>query len=186
MVSAGLVQSVATLEEILKLQQENLAAQLSVAEAREQGFVTVKHTLDVLRTMHDVLPSVVAMEERHLVGYALSMARECRPLIPVLEPMFQVLDWLTVDRRPLANRPYYVMGQVCVAKAHRGRGVLEALYAAHRNAYASKFELLITEISVRNVRSMKAHARMGFRDIHRYEDGAESWVVVAWDWRSPT
>jgi GNAT superfamily N-acetyltransferase len=183
--TAGLVEDVGVLDEILALQRENLPARLSAEEAREQGFVTLEHTQDILRQMHAVLPSVGAWEDGRLVGYALSMPRECRGLIPPLAPMFEVLDTLLVEGRPLARVPYYVMGQVCVAKAHRGRGVLEALYAAHRDAYASRFEELVTEISGRNVRSLRAHARVGFRDIHRYRDAMDSWVVVAWNWNSP-
>ena len=183
--TAGLVEDVAVLDEILALQRENLPARLSAEQAREQGFVTLEHTKDILRQMHAVLPSVGAWEEGRLVGYALSLPRECRGLIPPLAPMFEVLDTLLVEGRPLARVPYYVMGQVCVAKAHRGTGVLEALYAAHREAYAPRFEELVTEISVRNVRSLRAHARVGFRDIHRYRDAMDSWVVVAWNWNSP-
>ena len=183
--TAGLVEDVAVLDEILALQRENLPARLSAEQTREQGFVTIEHSPDILRKMHAVLPSVVAWKEGHMVGYALSMARECRGLIPALAPMFEVLDALVVDGRPLARVPYYVMGQVCVAKAQRGRGVLQALYSAHRDAYASRFEELVTEISVRNVRSLSAHARVGFRDIHRYQDAVDSWVVVAWNWNSP-
>jgi L-amino acid N-acyltransferase YncA len=184
-VIAGLVDDVALLEQILQLQHDNLPANLSPTEARAQGFVTLEHSLDALRRMHAMLPSVVARENGRLVGYALAMARECRAVVPVLEPMFQVLDSLQRDGGPLARRRYYVMGQVCVEKASRGRGVLEALYAAHRDAYASRFDELVTEISVRNTRSLKAHARVGFRDIHRYQDATDSWVVVAWDWRQP-
>jgi GNAT superfamily N-acetyltransferase len=179
--TAELVRNETQLEQILLLQSENLPAVLSPDEARTQGFVTLQHSLEALRRMHEVLPSVVAHDDDRLVGYALSMARECRQVVPVLEPLFEVLDRLSLPGQPLADRTSYVMGQVCVAKQSRGRGVFEALYAAHRKAYASRFEVLTTEISIRNPRSLRAHARIGFRDIHRYDDATDSWVVVAWD-----
>jgi len=182
MLTAGPVQDVLLLENILELQSRNLPGNLSQEEARAQGFVTLKHSLSALRQLHDVLPSIVAQRDGRLVGYALSMAPQCRSVVPVLEPMFRVLDELARVGQPLAHRRHYVMGQVCVAKAARGTGVFDALYAAHRAAYASRFDLLVTEISVRNERSLKAHARVGFRDLYRYQDDTDSWVVVGWDW----
>src|SRR5207253_2263925 len=50
------------LEQILELQRANLARNLSPQDAAGQGFVTVEHSLDVLRRMHAIAPSIVAME----------------------------------------------------------------------------------------------------------------------------
>jgi hypothetical protein len=182
MIRAGLVKDDVELAEILALQAENLPASLSEAEARQQGFVTVHHSLDALRAMHAAMPSVVARSDGRLVGYALAMARECRELIPVLQPFFRMLDRLAWRGRPLPEVPFYVMGQICVAKAARGSGVVEALYQAHRGEYGGRFEVLATEISVRNPRSFRAHARVGFEEIHRYRDAVDEWVVVGWGW----
>ena len=49
--------------------------------------------------------------------------------------------------------------------------------------YAERFELLVTEISTRNQRSLRAHARVGFEPVHRYRDDVDEWEIVAWDWR---
>jgi predicted GNAT superfamily acetyltransferase len=182
MVTAGLVQDEAELTAILALQAENLSATLSAAEALEQGFVTVEHSLDALRQMHEAMPSVVARQDGKLVGYALAMARECRGFVPILGSFFDTLERLSWDGRPLSGVRFYVMGQICVAKAARGQGVVEALYAGHCRAYGARFELLVTEISVRNPRSLKAHARVGFQELHRYRDAVDEWVVVGWDW----
>jgi L-amino acid N-acyltransferase YncA len=159
------------LEQILALQQENLAA-------TGDGFVTVRHTLETLRAMHAQLPSVVARDERGaVVGYALSMAREAQGLLPILAPMFARLDGLGA----LAGKRWYVMGQVCVAKAFRGQGVFDALYRGHRERYAGRFDALVTEIATRNGRSMRAHQRVGFTEIDRYRDATDAWSVVGWD-----
>ena len=84
----------------------------------------------------------------------------------------------------LKDRRYYVMGQVCVAKAYRGKGVFDRLYAAHREHLRHRFDACVTEISVRNPRSLRAHARVGFEELERYRDAADEWVVVIWDLRT--
>ena len=170
--NVGVVERTGELEQILALQQASLV------ETRD-GFVTVRHTLDILEEMHTVLPSVVARDDDgRVVGYALSMAQTIAPLLPVLGPMFARLARLPA----LAGRRWYVMGQDCVAEAWRGRGVFDALYATHRAVYSPRFDCLVTEIATRNPRSLRAHARVGFVEIDRYRDETDEWSVVEWSW----
>lgn len=177
----GVVQSERELEAILALQQLNLRGRGSEAEEREQGFVTVEHTLEILKRMHALAPSVVAREGAELAGYALVMAPEARAWVPVLEPMFALIEGLLFRGRPIGGRRFYVMGQICVARAFRGRGVFDALYEGHRRFCAERFEVVVTEVATRNTRSMRAHARVGFEVIHTYRDATDDWAVIAWD-----
>jgi L-amino acid N-acyltransferase YncA len=165
--------------DILRLQRENLPGAISQAEAQAQGFVTVVHDQVILEKMHALAPSVVAERDGALAGYALTMPVEARRLLPVLEPMFGMLDEIEASGRPLLR--YYVMGQICVARGFRGSGVFDALYAGHRRLYAGRFDRVVTEIAVRNARSLRAHERVGFEVIHRYRDATDDWVIVAWD-----
>jgi hypothetical protein len=168
----GLVAGERDLEQILALQLENLGE-------TADGFVTVRHTPEILRAMHAQLPSVLARDERgDVVGYALSMAREAQALLPILAPMFARLDALEA----LGARRWYVMGQVCVGGAFRGQGVFDALYQGHREHYADRFDVLVTEIATRNGRSMRAHQRVGFVELDRYRDATDEWSVVGWSW----
>jgi RimJ/RimL family protein N-acetyltransferase len=74
------------------------------------------------------------------------------------------------------------MGQVCIAKPYRGRGLFKALFQHHKKIYQSQFDLFITEIATRNRRSMRAHEKVGFKVIHIHRDEMDEWNVVAWDW----
>jgi hypothetical protein len=166
---------------VLDLQAAN---HRDVASAAADGFVTVRHTRAELGAMHALAPSVVAIGDEtdprsrsvddggRVLGYALVMLRESRELLPILEPMFARLDAMRLGS-------YYVMGQVCVAAAHRGTGVFGALYDGHAEHYGPKFDRVVTEIATRNVRSMRAHEKVGFEVIDVYEDDVESWSIVA-------
>ena len=172
--SVGLAATDADLEGILAVQVANRTP-------TADGFVTVRHDLDLLRRMHALAPSVVARDAAGtVVGYALVMLREARPWIPVLEPMLARLDALPIgERTGIADPRWYVMGQVAVAASHRGLGVFDAMYAAHRAHYGDRFDLTITEIAERNPRSMRAHARVGFRTIESYVHDDDAWHIVA-------
>ena len=177
MIEAKPVADDSELGEILDLQRRNLTRNLSESEIAENGFVTVEHTLDVLRRMHALVPSIVARDGDELAGYALVMPVECRSFIPVLKPMFQRLEALG-----LFQRRFYVIGEICVASPYRGRGVFDLLYGAHREHLRDRFESVVTEVSTRNTRSLRAHRRIGFEELERYRDATDEWVLLLWSW----
>ncbi len=170
------------LRHILALQHINLPANISAAEAREQGFVTVHHDLELLRAMNDPYGHATAWEGDVLAGYALVMPREFGNRIPVLIPMFERMnDIRLADGRRLGNLEYIVMGQVAVARGFRGSGVFAGLYDDLRRRLRLHFEALVTEIATRNTRSWRAHAKVGFEDWEIYTDpDGEEWVIVGW------
>ena len=176
-VSVGIVESDRDLEGILALQRE-------CREPTRDGFVTVAHTLDVLRAMHALAPSIVGRDAAGLVvGYALVMPKETRTLVPILEPMFRMIEALpesTICGRPGAR--WYVMGQIAIAPAHRGTGLFARLYVEHRARYRGRFDAVVTEVATRNPRSLKAHERVGFRTITTYRDATDEWALMAWEW----
>jgi hypothetical protein len=51
-----------------------------------------------------------------------------------------------------------------------------------REVYSSRYEFLLTEISTTNKRSLKAHDKIGFQSIYKYNDVVDEWDVVIWDW----
>ena len=163
------------LPRILELQRKNLDRNLSPAEASSQGFVTVEHTPEALSRMHAIEPAIVASEGETLCAYALVMPAECRGLVPELQPMFQRLEELRAEG-------FYVMGQICIDRPSRGSGLFDRLYAAHRQHLSGRYQRVVTEVATRNTRSMRAHARVGFRELLRYRDETDEWSLVAWDW----
>lgn len=176
------VETTAELQQILELQKQNLAQNLDQFEIESQGFVTVIHDLHVLQQMHDLAPSIIAKDKQEVVGYALVMLRECRQLCPTLEPMFKNLDLLKYRNRPVTDYNFYIMGQVCIDKKFRRTGLFDQLYQKHKEIYSGKFDFVITEVSMRNQRSLRAHQRVGFETINTYRDELDEWAVVLWSW----
>jgi ribosomal protein S18 acetylase RimI-like enzyme len=183
MIHPALASSEYDLKQILELQQQNLQRHISNEELLTQGFVTLQHDLATLTKMHELAPSVVVKDNDKVMGYALTMLKECRQLIPDLEPMFVVLDSTKWQGKSLADYNYYVMGQVCITKAFRGQGIFDQLYAHHKKIYQPRFDLLVTEIATRNHRSIRAHERIGFKTIRVHRDELDEWAIVAWDWQ---
>ena len=182
MIYPALTRSKGELQQILQLQRENLINHIDETEMQSQGFLTLRHDLETLQQMHELAPTVIIKDDHKVVAYALTMLRECRRLIPDLEPMFALFEELSWKNKPLNSYQFYVMGQVCIAKAYRGRGLFEQLYEQHKKIYSPRFNLFITEISARNGRSLRAHEKAGFKPVHIHRDKLDEWHVVAWDW----
>lgn len=184
MLKATTVSGHADLQEILDLQAANLKNNISNDEMKSEGFVTVHHSYDTIQKMHNVAPSVIIKDNEKIVAYALVMLKECRDLVPTLEPMFALLDQLRWKDKALNGFSFYVMGQICIAKTHRRQGLFEMLYQKHKEIYQHQFDFIITEVSLSNPRSLRAHERVGFETIHTYRDNTDDWTVIAWDWKN--
>lgn len=110
------VESKVELMDILSLQDKNHLENLLLDQKKTNGFVTVRHTLDLLEKMNEQTPQIVAVDEQnHVVGYALSMLNSFSNMIPALVPMFEMFENIQFQGKKLSEYNYYVMGQICVA-----------------------------------------------------------------------
>lgn len=167
--------------QILDLQAQNHVSSVNPETARAQGFVTVKHEPEVLLRMNQAAPSIIAKDGPNLAGYALVMPRSFAPQVPILQPMFDLLDTLSWKGQSLrAHSRWFVMGQICVAEAYRGMGIFDGMYRKMQEVCRSDYDFVVTEIAERNTRSIRAHERVGFETMHVYEDdlAGELWRVV--------
>jgi ribosomal protein S18 acetylase RimI-like enzyme len=171
------------IRQILDLQQQNLAANLTDEQKHSQGFVSLVHTFDVLQRMNQQEPSIIALDANNIAGYCLAMTEDFKEEFPDLQPMYKEIALMQAQNK-LPVKPYITIGQVCVAGAYRGQGVFDSLYEAFKKQFSQRYTFAVTEISARNQRSLQAHKRVGFTIIHTHPGG--EWLTVLWDWsRNP-
>lgn len=184
MLFATTVSTKKELEQIQILNQQNLKQNLSEDEMLQEGFVSWNYSLELLEKLHQLAPSVIVKDGEKVVGYALATLKESSSFHPDLEKMITKLRSVRYESKPLMSFHFYLMGQVCIHKDYRGKGVFPLLYHQHRISYGKEYELLVTEISTKNQRSLKAHEKVGFKNIFTYKDAIDEWNVVAWNWLS--
>lgn len=170
------------LQQIHALNQQNLKQNISAEERAQEGFVSWLYSLDLLKQMHQLAPSIIVKDNDKVVGYALTTLPEARVFHHDLEEMFQGLETVAYKGQPLFSYRFYCMGQICIDKSYRGQGLVNSLYQKHKEVYSPQYDFLLTEISVRNPRSQKAHEKVGFRTIHTRTDAMDEWNVVVWEW----
>ena len=167
--------------QILALQKANLELAISSAESQSQGFVTVDHTFELLQKMNRPYGHIIAKNKKKVIGYCLVMLPEFGAFIPVLNPLIQKIDKLVYQDKKLKESRYFIMGQVCIAKAYRGLGVFGGLYQHMQKKLSPHFDFIVTSIAIRNQRSLKAHGKIGFQVVAEYVDeSGDDWAIVLW------
>jgi hypothetical protein len=187
MISFKRVTSQNELQQIKALQEANHLSQLSsTAQGLSEGFVTALYTLDFLEKMHESEPSVIAVEQDRVIGYALATTRETAVQHPLLAALFDQIDTLAYQETLLSEVNYLVVGQLCIAGGYRGRGLAPSLYHHYRQLLCKKYSYCLTDIDLRNQPSLRAHLKAGFTEIDRFSYGQADWSIVLWDWREDT
>jgi len=183
MISYNTANSLNDLQGILELQKINLAANLSHEEIESEGFVTVTHTLDQLVKLNNNEKHIIVKDNDKIIGYLLVMTQKTKSDIPILIPMFKIFDEIYFNGKKIAAHNYIVIGQACIDKAYRGQGIFGKCYDSYKNYYSGKYDFAITEIAKKNIRSLNAHKRVGFKEISTYTspDNVE-WTIVLWNW----
>ena len=172
MVTYQLTKTLDELKEIIRLQQKNLPDNMSSSEKEKQGFVTLQHSLEILKKMHNAHPHIIAKKNDKVIGYALCMLRKFKDDIPVLIPMFNEID------KSLEDTNYMVMGQICIDKKHRKQGLFRGLYKFMRQNIDTNFDAIVTEVDAKNIRSSNAHKAIGFEILKKYLSENKEWELI--------
>ena len=176
---------VTTEDEILQVHKMNqlyLRSNVSEQVQEEEGFVSWLYPVSLLQQMHSLAPSIIVKDDDTVIGYALVTPIEAGSFHHDVQTMIDNLETIDYNSKPLSSYSYYIMGQVCIDKEYRGKGIFSMLFQKHKEIYSDQYQLLITEISTKNLRSQKAHEKVGFKTIHTYSDALDEWNVVVWDW----
>jgi hypothetical protein len=124
--------------------------------------------------MNDCCAHCIAKSENKVVGYALSMHPKFADGIEVLKPMFAEINKIISG-----NLRYIIMGQICVDKNFRKRGIFRGLYDFMKQELQATFDNIITEVDAENVRSLNAHLAVGFEILKEYDANKKHWIIIS-------
>jgi adenylylsulfate kinase-like enzyme len=171
------------------LQEQNLRPNLSPEEIASEGFVTNTYSIDFFSMMHNACPSIIAVDiskGNSVVGYALAATKEVAFNHEFMRGFKLHIDHIPYHGDPLGDSNYIMVGQVCIAKGYRGCGIFPAMYTEYRQQWSSTFKYCITDVSMDNPRSLKAHLKIGFEVLEKRTVEGETWYTIIWDWNAPS
>ena len=170
------------LMQILNLQRFNIKQSLSKDAIKKEGFVTVSHSFEVLKRMNDASPHILAKADDKVIAYALCMLNSFRNDVPILAPMFNHMDTI-MESKGLLSLNYLIMGQICIDKTYRKQGLFKRLYHYFKTELQSQFDAVITEVSIKNTRSLEAHKAVGFQVLDQHTVDGQDWELIIWRWK---
>lgn len=162
------------LKQILQLQNANLPNTVSETDQIKEAFLTVVHNFKLLKAMNNVCPHIIAVDKKKVIGYALCMDKAFNDSIDIIKPLFEKIE----KNDMVSNLKYIVMGQVCIAKTYRGRGVFRKLYQVMKKVLQLDYDVLITEVDTKNIRSVNAHRAIGFNVLYSYRSNQQDWQII--------
>jgi GNAT superfamily N-acetyltransferase len=170
------------LVKIKKLQEANLAKNLTLAEAKQEGTLAEEFSMEQLEAMHAAIPASIVLDGNgSVVGYALAVTKEVCAGISHLRKLVAAADAATYSGSPLgaASSPFVVIAQLCVAKAYRGVGLAPLLYGRLEEALVgTAVRRAVTLVPSSAPRSLKAHLNWGFQSLGAAGLGGE---LLLWD-----
>lgn len=144
--------------------------ELQAANQPEMGGVLLANlSRDRLALMLRDMPSIVARRHGRVIAFLLTSAREMRGDVPILRAMLAAYP---------GGAGAYIYGPVCVSAAERGRGLAQALFAELARLEPGREGILF--IRRDNQPSLRAHARMGMREVASFEFGGMDLAVLSY------
>lgn len=171
------------IQEIRDLQEVNLKENVTAENRLSDGFLTAKYELDLLKAMNDLTPAIIAKQNGLVVGYALATDRSLLAQHPLLKDLGAQINKIPFGGKFVDDFDYLVVGQLCVAKEVRSRGLAQDLYVQFKATYENRYPFAVTDVDRENLASLQIHQKVGFQVVSMLQYGSSNWHVMIWDWR---
>ncbi|TGD79533.1 GNAT family N-acetyltransferase [Hymenobacter wooponensis] len=156
-------------------------------EDKKDGFVTTSFTREQLtRLIQEEQGLFIAKHEDTVVAYVMSASWQFWAAWPIFARMIEDLPTLEFAGQRLSVENSYQYGPVCVDKAYRGSGLLEAIFDFAREQMAARYPVLVTFINQINTRSYAAHTqKLGLVVIAEFDFNNNHYLELAYDTSQP-
>jgi L-amino acid N-acyltransferase YncA len=163
---------------IVALQDANLFENLS-EEARQEGFLSARFSVEQFGRMNRDAAIVVAEEAGQIIGYACSAGVDDSRRYPILAAMMETFGRTTFLGTSLTDAKVCIYGPVCVDRKSRGQGVFRQLIRTLKEELAGRYETAAAFIAKSNVRSLSAHVDgLGMTLTGEFEYVGKSYWIV--------
>jgi len=137
--------------------------------AANGGSLSAGFAPEQIAAMAQATPLIVARRGGAVVGFLMTGERESSRAVPILRSMLEAY--------PGADDAY-VYGPVCVAAELRGRRLVQAMFAELQRCLPKREGILFVRRD--NAASLRAHARMGMREVGGFHFRETEHVVFAY------
>lgn len=115
------------------------------------------------------MPLIVSRSGGRITGFLMTSTRATNADIPVIRAMLAAYP---------GAADAYLYGPICVAAENRGRGLAQAMFSELRRLEPQREGILF--IRRDNPASLRAHAKMGMREVTGFEFGGIAFAVFSY------
>ena len=115
------------------------------------------------------MPLIVARRDVRIVGFLMAGSREITADVPIINAMLTAY---------LGASDAYVYGPICVAAEERGNGLAQAMVSELRRLVPAREGILF--IRQDNLASLRAHEKMGIKEVGSFVFGGSEFSVLSY------
>ena len=147
-------------------------------------YILIEYDNELLLKVNKIEKSIVAKKGKKIVAYAIVINKAAYGLNKLFDDLIDRVNNLKYDKNYLNKIDYALVGQLCIRKNYRGKGLVKDIYNFFKKEYSKKYKYLITDIDERNTRSLKAHIKNKFQIIDNFYWGDSYWNIILWNWNN--
>ena len=151
----------ADLDGILELQAAN--------QSERGGMLSVELPRSRVAEMMRGMPLIIARRSGRIVAFLVTSTRQMNDDVPIIRAM--------LDAYP-GTDDAYVYGPICVAEEERGKGLAQRMFTELRRLERGREGILF--IRGDNPASLRAHAKMGMREVAGFVFNGQEHVVLSY------
>jgi GNAT superfamily N-acetyltransferase len=148
---------------------DGIVALSRLNEAESGGTLTGKRTPASVLAAVERMPCIVARRGARLVGFLLAAAKDAPDLPPVVRAMLAAYA---------GGDDAYIYGPICVDSSERGTGAAAAMVDALKRLLPDREGILF--IRRDNSASLRAHAKLGMREVAGFDHDGAAFAVFAY------
>jgi predicted GNAT superfamily acetyltransferase len=119
--------------------------------------------------MLQAMPLIVTRDSDPVEGFLMTSSRAMDADIPIVQTMFAAYQ---------GSPDAYIYGPVCVGENMRGKGLAQAMFEKLRAFEPGREGILFVRSD--NEASLRAHAKMGMRDVAAFKHDGLDFVVFSY------
>jgi predicted GNAT superfamily acetyltransferase len=144
--------------------------ELQAAEQPERGgMLSASLPRSRIAEMMRAMPVIVARNGGRIAGYLMTSTQEMNADVPVIRAMLAAYPGAPDS---------YVYGPICVSADERGKGLAQAMFAEVQRCLPHREGILF--IRRDNPASLRAHEKMGIREVAHFEFNGRDHAVLSY------
>ena len=169
------------ISQIMEIQSENQHNNLTPSQ-QKNGYLSIAFSEDEFKDFNNSICVVVVKEQDTVIGYCCISSASFNAQFPILDQIVASISSFVIPETQgmPTEKKACIYGPVCIARAHRGKGVLEKLSAFGLEIAKDRdYEYCFSFIAADNVRSLSAHRKLSFHTVGTVHHNNNEYVVIA-------